>query len=269
LTAAFAYELFQILAFAVMTPLQFLFLVLSTISFGWIALGTLSAALGFLPLFAGEKPDAISPPQADARLQSMTALLFPVYHEDAARIAGTIEAMAGDLNALGAAAYFEVFVLSDTRGDEGGASEARIYQSLRQRLGAIMPVYYRRRVVNTARKAGNIADWVERFGAAYDHFVILDGDSVMSGETLVTLAKTMDHEPRAGLIQTVPRLVGGETLLQRLQQFASNTYGPAVAAGLAIRATIGATTPSSAPRPLPRPPDFPTSPAASPLADTS
>ncbi|MBN9282572.1 MAG: glucans biosynthesis glucosyltransferase MdoH, partial [Hyphomicrobium denitrificans] len=48
LTAAFAHELFSILAFVMITPVQFLFLILSTIAFGWIAIGSLSAALGFL-----------------------------------------------------------------------------------------------------------------------------------------------------------------------------------------------------------------------------
>ena len=42
----------------------------------------------------------------------------------------------------------------------------------------------------------------------------------MSGATMVSLALAIDADPKAGLIQTVPRLVGRETLLQRLQQFA-------------------------------------------------
>ena len=75
---------------------------------------------------------------------------------------------------------------------------------------------------------------MERFGADYESFVILDADSVMSGRTLVRLARAMMLNPTVGLIQTVPRLTGGETLLQRLQQFAANVYGPAVAAGLAF-----------------------------------
>src|SRR5215510_3486976 len=62
MTAAFAHELFSILAFVVITPLQFLFLILSTIAFSWIVIGSLSAALGFLPLFAGERADTITPP---------------------------------------------------------------------------------------------------------------------------------------------------------------------------------------------------------------
>jgi membrane glycosyltransferase len=234
LTAAFAHELFSILAFVVITPVQFLFLILSTIAFGWIAIGSLSAALGFLPLFAGERPDTIEPPEPETPLSARTALLFPVYHEDPARIAGAIEAMARELEALDRNESFDVFILSDTRGDDDGEREADIYRALSQELADTVPIYYRRRLQNTARKAGNIADWVERFGGDYESFIILDGDSVMSGGTLVSLALAMDADPKAGLIQTVPRIVGGETLLQRLQQFASNVYGPPVAAGLAF-----------------------------------
>ncbi|WP_045836298.1 glucans biosynthesis glucosyltransferase MdoH [Hyphomicrobium sp. 99] len=234
LTGAFAQELFSILSFVVITPVQFLFLILSTIAFGWIAIGSLSAALGFLPLFTGERPDSIEPPPPTSPLASRTALLFPVYHEDPARIAGAIEAMVRELEVLGRNHYFDVFVLSDTRGDLDGGKEAAVYRALSDQLSDIAPIYYRRRMKNPGRKAGNIADWVERFGAAYESFIILDGDSVMSGGTLVSLAAAMEADDKAGLIQTVPRLVGGETLLQRLQQFACNTYGPSVAAGLAF-----------------------------------
>lgn len=234
LTAAFAQELFSILSFVVITPVQFLFLILSTIAFGWIAIGSLSAALGFLPLFTGDRPDSIEPPLPTSSLTSRTALLFPVYHEDPARIAGAVEAMVRELEHLGRNQKFDVFILSDTRGDDDGTKEAAVYRALSGQLDEIASIYYRRRIKNTGRKSGNIADWVERFGAAYESFIILDGDSVMSGGTLVSLAAAMEADPKAGLIQTVPRLVGGETLLQRLQQFASNTYGPSVAAGLAF-----------------------------------
>jgi membrane glycosyltransferase len=37
----------------------------------------------------------------------------------------------------------------------------------------------------------------------------------------------------AGLIQTIPRLQGGTTLMARMQQFAGRVYGPVLAAGLA------------------------------------
>jgi membrane glycosyltransferase len=234
LTGIFGYELHEALTLERMTPLQAVFLILATISFGWIALGSLSAALGFLPLFAEEKADTINVDTVRAQLKTRTALLFPVYHEEPSRIAGTVAAMAGDLFSAGKAQSFDVFILSDTRGAEAGAVEEACYAELRRGLSSVMPIYYRRRVANTGRKAGNIKDWIERFGAGYDHFVILDGDSIMSADALLRLATAMEENPRAGLIQTVPRLTGGTTLLQRLQQFASNIYGPSVAAGLAF-----------------------------------
>ena len=125
-------------------------------------------------------------------------------------------------------------MLSDTRGAEEGLAEEAAYADVRRDLAGQIAVYYRRRIENTARKSGNLKDWVERFGGAYAHFVILDGDSIMSGASLVRLARTMEKDPKAGLIQTVPQLTGGVTLLQRLMQFASNIYGPPVAAGIAF-----------------------------------
>lgn len=233
LTAGFCRELYAVLSFVQITPFQIVFLVLSTLAFGWIALGSLSAAIGLMPLFAGDSPDTLKLPQATEPLHQRTALLFPVYHEDAARIAGTVEAMALDLASIGRAEHFDLFILSDSRSPEAGLREEETFAALAEQLQPVMPVYYRRRLQNTAKKAGNIADWVQRFGGAYDSFVVLDADSVMSGQTLVRLALGMQSRPRAGLIQTVPRLVGGCTIFQRMQQFAAGVYGPAVAAGLA------------------------------------
>lgn len=234
MTAAFAYELYGVLSFVQMTPIQLLFLVLSTLTFAWISVGTLSAALGFLPLFAGEKADTIAVPSTDGPLADRTALLFPVYHEDPSRIAGTISAIVEELTSLGKADAFDVFVLSDTRGADAGIAEEAAYAALARKLAGEGRVYYRRRIENTGRKAGNIKDWVERFGARYETFVILDGDSIMSGVALVRLARAMEADPSAGLIQTVPKLIGGRTLLQKLMQFAANIYGPSTAAGLAF-----------------------------------
>ena len=99
---------------------------------------------------------------------------------------------------LGENKNFDVFVLSDTRGEAQGTREADVYRALCENLAEVLPVYYRRRRENTARKSGNIADWVARFGADYQSFVILDGDSVMSGATLVSLAIAIDADPKAG-----------------------------------------------------------------------
>ena len=94
-------------------------------------------------------------------------------------------------------------------------------------------MYYRHRADNTARKSGNIADWVTRFGAAYDHMIMLDADSLMTGDTIVRLVRAMETHPTVALIQTLPIVVNARTLFAALQQFAGRLYGPLIAAGIA------------------------------------
>src|ERR1700749_1193054 len=64
--------------------------------------------------------------------------------------------------------------------------------------------------------------------------VILDADSLMTGKTLSELVGLMDANPRVGLIQAPPQLVGRSSLFARLLQFSSSVYGPIHAAGLAF-----------------------------------
>jgi membrane glycosyltransferase len=63
--------------------------------------------------------------------------------------------------------------------------------------------------------------------------VVLDADSLMTGQALVHLVRLMDANPRTALIQVPPLLVGGETLFARTQQFASWVYGRMWVAGFA------------------------------------
>lgn len=100
------------------------------------------------------------------------------------------------------------------------------------RLGAEGEIFYRRRNDNSGKKAGNIADFCRRWGCAYDHMIILDADSVMDGETILTLAHAMEANPDAGIIQTVPMPVRQTTFFGRYVQFASRLYSPMLATGL-------------------------------------
>src|SRR3546814_4929940 len=94
-------------------------------------------------------------------------------------------------------------------------------------------VFYRLRDDNHERKAGNISDWVRRWGGAYPQFLILDADSLMTGDTIVRLAGAMEGHDDVALIQTLPVIVNGNTLFARMQQFAARVYGPVIAYGVA------------------------------------
>jgi membrane glycosyltransferase len=64
--------------------------------------------------------------------------------------------------------------------------------------------------------------------------IVLDADSIMSGQALVSLAQLMDAHPDVGIIQTLPLLAGRETLFARLLQFAVRLNGSMLASGLAF-----------------------------------
>ncbi len=233
-TAVFAWGLYQALTSVTTAVPQTVLILLSSLCFAWVAFGSATAIAGAIGVLCGRGYDSIRLPDGAPPLARRTALLFPVYHEDPARIAAVIESIAEQLWALGRAEAFDFFVLSDSRTAQSRDLEQRVFAALNQAISADRPVYYRNRQNNAGKKAGNIRDWIVRFGRGYDHFVILDADSVMSGRTLVRLAAAMEHHDDAGLIQTAPRLVGGETIFARLQQFATGYYGPLAATGYAM-----------------------------------
>lgn len=231
-TAAFAVVLYQVLSVQSPTVLQLVFLVASTVCFAWIMIGSASALLGFASLLLQPAPVA-RPQLMRGRGLMRTALLFPVYREEPEAVAAAIDAMVDDLVEAAATTRFDIFILSDTQDASERLTELSIYAELRRRRADLIQIFIRWRTPNTAKKAGNIANWIEGHGAAYRYFVILDADSVISAATLLELVEEMEEDPRTGLIQTVPRLVGGVTTFARLQQFAANVYGPVLAAGIA------------------------------------
>jgi membrane glycosyltransferase len=165
--------------------------------------------------------------------ENRTAILLPVYNEDPGQVLAAVEAIALDLRRLGLQHLYDLFVLSDTCEETLAEAETTGAVRLNSRLAEGPQVYYRRRAFNIDRKAGNIADWVASHGAGYEHMLILDADSLMSGETIAALTAAMEADPQAGLLQTTPTVVNAATPFARLQQFASGLYGPMFARGQA------------------------------------
>lgn len=230
LGAAAIFQMSRVLEIGGMTPIEIVLLVLFSVSFTWIGL-TLVTALAGLAVRLARRPAPRD--EEDATVEGRTAVVMPAYNEQPERIFAAIEAMALEVTRERSGDRFDWFVLSDTTDPEVALKEEAAFLEMRRRLAGVASVYYRRRRRNVARKPGNIADFCKRWGGAYDYMLVLDADSVMEGGTIVELARRMDRTPRAGLIQTVPRLVGGRTLFARLHQFSGHAYGGVLAAGLA------------------------------------
>lgn len=162
-----------------------------------------------------------------------TVLVIPIYHESPARVLGAAMAMREQLLRTEGGDAFEIFVLSDSRDAAKAAAEERALRRLALPSDARIPIHYRRRARNDHTKTGNIAEFLERWGERFEVVVVLDADSVVRGETLVTLAARIAHDPRAGLVQApiLPR--GGTTLFARWQQLSSWLVGSMATSGLA------------------------------------
>jgi membrane glycosyltransferase len=232
MTAAVGQEMYQVLEVAGLTRLESVTLGLFVLLFAWIALSFISAAIGAM---SGQSAELIPVPhRVDLLpdLQHRVAIILPTYNEEPRRIMARLQAIYESVQATGRGASFDFFVLSDTTDPGIWVAEEAAYLDLIDGLGD-PPIFYRHRAQNTGRKAGNISEWLERFGGHYESMVVLDADSLMEGDTIVGLAAAMEAHPDVGLIQTLPVIINADTLFARLQQFAGRIYGPAIARGVA------------------------------------
>jgi membrane glycosyltransferase len=240
LTTLFAMSLLYIAyASGGLTPLKILLLVLYAILILWVASSFWSASVGFWLLitrydyFARRRNAAasvVTPLPAAAR----TAILMPLYNEDPDRVFAAIRAIWQSVAATGESHVFDFFVLSDTRDVTTWVREECEWRRLCDEMSAHGRIFYRNRKENTARKSGNISDFVERWGARYRYMIVLDADSIMAGDTLVRMVRMMEANPDTALIQAPPVPVNRETLFARVLQFASAAYGPIFTAGAAF-----------------------------------
>ncbi len=230
LTLYGSYEMFKVIDVGPITTLKWALLVLFIANFSWISIAFTSGCVGLVWLLRKGAHRHAPPTSLTAR----TAVVMPIYNEAPSRVMGAIQAIYEEVEATGLNAHFDWFFLSDSTNPDFWIGEERAFLALRKRLGAHARVFYRHRPRNTNRKAGNISDFVSRWGGHYEHMVVLDADSVMTGQSIVTLAAEMEADPDAGIIQTVPLIVNRNTLFARVQQFAARIYGPVLASGLAV-----------------------------------
>lgn len=234
LTGYAVYQLWWALRPGGVGVLESLSLVLFAALFIWVAQSFVSALAGFALIVHGyRRPGRLGLIEGGSlpRLTRRTALLAPTYNEEPERLMAGLQAVYESLASTGRLEHFDLFVLSDSTRPEIRDRERAAFDALRERTGGHVRLFYRHRSENTERKAGNIAEWVRRFGAAYPHMLILDADSLMTGKCLVRLARAMERHPRVALIQTLPTVVNGNTMFARMQQFAGRVYGQVLAVG--------------------------------------
>lgn len=220
-----------ILPYILQTGILFLFAIL----FCWVSAGFWTALMGFLQLLIGRDKYSISySTTGDEPLnpEHRTALIMPICNEDVERVFAGLRATWESVKRTGNAEHFDVYILSDSYDADIAIAEQKAWMELVRDVGGAGKIFYRRRRRRVKRKSGNIDDFCRRWGSNYSYMVVLDADSVMSGECLTGLVRMMEANPNAGIIQSSPKASGMDTLYARCQQFATRVYGPLFTAGL-------------------------------------
>lgn len=236
-TTVASYYLLWVLPYHGGTLVELGLLGLFALLYSWIAVGFWTAVLGFLlRLFGGDRHSPLKrhpPAVLDQTPLGKTAVIMPIYHEPVHRTLSGLKAVYRDIERAGQIENFEFYILSDSRDPNVWLEEQATWHKLCEELGAQGRLFYRRRTVNLNYKSGNVADFLRRWGRRSKYMIVLDADSLVSGQTLVRMVQLMELEPQTGILQTNPTLMNGQSLFARLQQFANRVYSPLFATGLA------------------------------------
>jgi membrane glycosyltransferase len=216
------------------TPLEIVLLVLFVVLFAHIAVGFCTALVGLYVINRGGDNCRITrtiDPENPPPLAS-TAIVMPAFNEDVSRVFEGMRVIYRSLQETGKLEHFDFFFLSDSNQPNQWIEEEVAWVELCKQVGGFGRIFYRKRRQSINKKAGNVADFLRRWGKNYRYMVVLDADSIMTGRALVQLVAMMEANPHVGIIQTAPRIVRGSSLYARIQSFANRLYSPLFLAGL-------------------------------------
>ncbi|WP_392551416.1 glucans biosynthesis glucosyltransferase MdoH [Orbus wheelerorum] len=215
--------------------LQFVILSLFAVLFAWISTGFWTALMGIrVILFKHERYTIDIPSDKVTSIdpEHRTALVMPICNEDVARVFAGLKATWQSLKQSGQLSLCDFYILSDTNSADKYANELKLWADLVDELGDAPSIFYRHRERRVKRKSGNIDDFCRRFGNKYQYMIILDADSVMTGECITNMIAMMEQSPNVGIIQAPPKTIRMRTLYGRIQQFANQTYSDIFCSGV-------------------------------------
>jgi membrane glycosyltransferase len=204
-------------------PIEVLLLTLFVLNAPSLAIGFWNAALGFA-LLNGTRASGWAPAQigfggSDDALTARTAVAMVVRNEPPAGAFALLRTLVESLDRNGHLASFDFFILSDSDQPDVVAAEEAAFSSWRAEGGSSAQVFYRRRTQRDGFKPGNVYDFCESAGREYDLLVLLDSDSLMSGEVVVRLVRAMQANSRLGILQTFSVGLPSESLFARIFSF--------------------------------------------------
>jgi len=217
------------LAVAALSPggfsvVDLILVALFAVTLPWYVIGFWNATIGLLIMrFARDPVAAVTPIAASVRgdepITTSTAILVCVRNEPPERVARLVEPMLEGFAARAVGQHFHIYVLSDTSLPAIAAAEDACFAALAESWRGRVAVTYRRRADNIGFKAGNIADFCERWGHQHDFAITLDADSVMSVDLVLKVVRIMQLDPSLGILQTLVIGMPSASAFARIFQF--------------------------------------------------
>jgi membrane glycosyltransferase len=130
-----------------------------------------------------------------------------------------LSVMMDEIEAVGRADRFHVYVLSDTSVPDIAAAEEQAFGALARKWAGRIAVTYRRREINAGFKAGNIRDFLERWGEDHELMVVLDADSFMTASAILRMVGIVQGDKRLGILQGLVVGMPSTSAFARLFQF--------------------------------------------------
>jgi membrane glycosyltransferase len=204
--------------------LDIMLLALFAVTLPWMVAGFWNAVIAFLIMrFSADPVAAVMPAAARIRgddpVTASIAILLCIRNELPERMIRNLEPMLAGLDAAGWGERFNLYVLSDTNDARIACSEEACFTALTSRWCGRIAIFYRRRAVNTAYKAGNIREFCERWGSQHDLAVTLDADSLMTADAVLRLVRIMQADPKLGILQGLAVGLPSISAFARIFQF--------------------------------------------------
>jgi membrane glycosyltransferase len=206
------------------TGFEIAMVVLFSLNLPWLVIGFWNSVIGVILLhFRRDWLKLVLPVAAlddtTSPIRGRVAAVMPVYNEEPERVFARIQAMAAAIEASGHGDQIEFFLLSDTNKPEIWAEEEARFAVWRQSDPRPERLHYRRRAYNFRQKVGNIEDFCERWCDDYEYMVVLDADSVMSGEAMLRMIRIIQANPKIGILQTLVTGTPATSAFARIFQF--------------------------------------------------
>lgn len=188
----------------------------------WTVIGFWNAMIGLGLMIRHQHPaHRVCPLEADPRdpIRSRIALLSCIRNENAQQVMTHLDRMLEGLHQSGQAEHFALFILSDSSWPECIEAEQAGFAGLRERWSGVFSLHYRRRPENLGFKAGNIQDFMQHWGEAFDFALVLDADSLMAPETMLRMVRIMQRRPQLGILQSLIVGLPTRSAFARIFQF--------------------------------------------------